>query len=91
MKRTDLSNQGNIYDSATIRSYSTRSLREDEFHRRAQELGCGLGSNISWVNVPAVVPTDELEDVEDKVEFTPWPILLPSSTAPGCISVAMFW
>ena len=77
-----MGDQGSIYNSATIRNYSTRSLREDEFHRKAQELGCSLACNISWVNIPTVVPTDDLEEAEDKVEFTPWPILLPSSMAP---------
>ena len=72
--------QGKIYDSATMSGYTSRPLREDEFHRQAVELGCAFSCNIKWTTIPTMVLTDDSdEDDDEKLELSPWPVLFPSS------------
>ena len=79
-----------MYESANLAGYASRALREDEFHRKAQELGCAFGCEISWAPIPALLETDENDD-DYKVAVVSWPLLLPSSLAARAgISLTLF-
>lgn len=71
---------GNTYGSHLLAGYSTRPLREAEFHNRVSSSGSALDVEVSYTQIPVMSLG---EDGDEEICVESWPLLLPSQVALG--------